>query len=1055
MMPMPCSILIARALCVQQGFALSADMLYIQQSACRILRALFEILWKKEWAGLSLKLLDLCIMAEKRMWKSQCTLRQFAAVPDIIARKLEKINTISWDKYCELAPQDLGELVKIPKMSKTLFKFIHMIPKLKLAANVYPLSRSLLRFEVTAAIDFEFNEQVHGRQLLFLLMVEDADREHILYSEPFLIRSRSAESFMDFTVPLFEPKPPHYFITVTADRWLHSTVTMPVSFRKLVLPPKFPAPSELLDLQPLPLASLNDPRIGAFFGPIVTLNPVQTQAFMAFYEGDGNALLCAPHGSGKTVCAELAILRGISQGSEFKAVYVPCHQELAEARFKDWSERFETHFSLSVALLEGDQLKDLDMLKSASIIISSPAVWESISRKWRQRKVFKTINLFIFDDMHALTGDAGATYEIAIARTRFMNTQLQNSARIVGLSYSIANARDLGDLIGATGNMLFNFAPNARPTPLDVRIHTVDELDYANRLQMMSRPIFRTVNALSPQQRALVFVPSRKHAQVLAIDFISFAAASAGADSCSVFKERVVRLSLKDQSLLPFLQYNIGVLHESMDDADVDTLQDAFDHRLLQVLIVPFSQAFQLTARADVVVLMDTMMYDGAADRLADLRVGEIWQMIGKAGHSDNGGKCVVFCHSSRKDRIKTFLYDLVPLESHLDHSLHDFLNAEVVSRTISSKADAVDFLTWTFYYRRLAQNPNYYNLGASGHRQLSDHLSELIETVVNDLVESRCIAVEDDMDLNPLNLGMIAAFYSVSYITVELFSSSITSKSKIRAITDILAAAQELAFPLRLGEDAMLVSVAKSLGLEFAPSWEDGGAEAKMKKAFLLLQAHFHRSPVSVELRTDQLKVLKQAVVLIQALVDVISSQGWLKPALAAMEVSQSVVQGVKTTDSVLLQVPHFTSELVSKLQALNPPVETVFDLIDMDDSLREEVLVFSSSQLSEIALFCNAFPAVQVTYTTSFDEDVATGDAVSVTVTCTRDVQDESGFDSTVVSTLYPFAKKEAWWVVIGDASSNILYSIKRCVANEEFKVNYPSSSFARLVLMKLCLL
>jgi pre-mRNA-splicing helicase BRR2 len=41
-------------------------------------------------------------------------------------------------------------------------------------------------------------------------------------------------------------------------------------------------------------------------------------------------------------------------------------------------------------------------------------------------------------------------------------------------------------------------------------------------------------------------------------------------------------------------------------------------------------------------------------------------------------------------------------------------------------------------------------------------------------------IAIEDEMDLAPLNLGMIAAYYYITYTTIELFANSLTPKTKV-----------------------------------------------------------------------------------------------------------------------------------------------------------------------------------------------------------------------------------------------------------------------------------
>ena len=95
-----------------------------------------------------------------------------------------------------------------------------------------------------------------------------------------------------------------------------------MSFRYLLLPQKFPPPTELLDLQPLPLSALGNPAFEALFPNLTHFNPIQTQAFSALYASDDNVLLCAPTGSGKTLCAELAILRALKKKSLLKSVYI-------------------------------------------------------------------------------------------------------------------------------------------------------------------------------------------------------------------------------------------------------------------------------------------------------------------------------------------------------------------------------------------------------------------------------------------------------------------------------------------------------------------------------------------------------------------------------------------------------------------------------------------------------------------------------------------------------------------------------------------------------------
>jgi pre-mRNA-splicing helicase BRR2 len=177
---------------------------------------------------------------------------------------------------------------------------------------------------------------------------------------------------------------------------------------------------------------------------------------------------------------------------------------------------------------------------------------------------------------------------------------------------------------------------------------------------------------------------------------------------------------------------------------------------------------------------------------------------------------------------------------------------------------------------------------------------------------------------------------------------------------------------------------------------------------------------------------MLRDTVKLVQALVDVVASQAWLKPALAAMELGQMAVQGMWDKDSPLLQIPHFDADTVVRCQAAG--AESVFDVLEMEDDVRETALQLSAAQMSDVALFCNAYPNIECSYETDLraGNSAPAGSTVTLSVALQRDLDEEDEEEvaaaGKVVSSRFPGEKTESWWLVLGDKATNALLCIKR---------------------------
>uniref|UniRef100_A0A1A9ZDE9 U5 small nuclear ribonucleoprotein 200 kDa helicase n=1 Tax=Glossina pallidipes TaxID=7398 RepID=A0A1A9ZDE9_GLOPL len=1028
-----------------EGFALMSDMVFITQSASRLMRAIFEIVLYRGWAQLADKALILCKMIDRRMWQSMTPLRQFKKMPDEIAKKLEKKN-FPWERLYDLEPHEIGELIRVPKLGKTIHKFVHQFPKLELSTHIQPITRSTLRVELTITPDFQWDEKVHGLSEGFWILVEDVDSEIILHHEFFLLKEKYSqdEHQLKFFVPVFEPLPPQYFLRIVSDRWIGSETQLPVSFRHLILPEKNMPPTELLDLQPLPISALRNTKFEKFYEKFPQFNPIQTQVFNAVYNSDDNVFVGAPTGSGKMTIAEFAIMRLFSQQPEGRCVYLVSKEDLADLIFADWQTKFGTLInnlgkrSLNVVKLTGETGTDLKLLAKGQLIITTADKWDVLSRRWKQRKNVQNVQLFIVDELQLVGSEDGPVLEVVCSRMRYISSQIEKQIRIVALSSSLADARDVAQWLGCNANATFNFHPSVRPIPLELHIQGFNITHNATRIASMSKPVYNSVLKYSPHKPVIVFVSSRKQARLTAIDILTYSASDlqpnrffhAEKEDIKPFLDRMTDKTLKET-----LSQGVAYLHEGLTAADHRLVEHLFDTGAVQVVVVARDLCWGMSISAHLVIIMDTQFYNGKNHSYEDYPITDVLQMIGRANrpNEDADAKCVLMCQSSKKDFFKKFLNEPLPIESHLDHRLHDHFNAEVVTKTIENKQDAVDYLTWTFLYRRLTQNPNYYNLQGITHRHLSDHLSEFVENTLSDLEQSKCISIEDDMDTLPLNLGMIAAYYYINYTTIELFSLSLNSKTKIRGLLEIISSAAEYEdIVIRHHEENILRNLSQRL-----PNKLSGPNDAMPKfndphiKTNLLLQAHLSRLQLGPELQGDTEIILGKAVRLIQACVDVLSSNGWLSPAVAAMELAQMVTQAMWSKDSYLKQLPHFNADIIKR--CTEKKIETVFDIMELEDDDRSRLLQLNDDQMADVARFCNRYPNIEINFKVEDKDRIRPGSTVNVDVQLER----EDEVTGPVIAPFFPQKREEGWWVVIGDPKGNSLLSIKRLTLQQKAKV------------------
>ena len=920
-----CNVLLQAFISQQypRSFTLTSDMMYVSQNAGRIARGLFEICLRKGNSTLAEQLLRLTKSIDKRSWWEPISspLRQFTprSLALEMVRKLE-VAKVSLDSLCDMDPNEISQLLRLPKSGNKVASFVQQIPYLDIAMSVQPVTRTVLRIKLDVSPAFTWNDRTHGKNSseAFWIWILDSECEMIYHSEYFLMDKKMAHSrepvSLTFTVPIYEPMPSQYFVRVVSDRWIGSSQTIPISFKHLTLPKKQSPPTDLLNLNPLPVTALDNPTYQNLYS-FTHFNPIQTQVFHALFHGTENVLLCSPTGSGKTICCELAVLSLLRDHPNFKVAYLAPMKALTRERMKDWTEKFKP-LGLNVSMLTGDVTPNMRTLERSHIIVTTPEKWDGVTRQWRKREYVQQVKLLIIDEIHLLGQERGPVLEAVVSRVRYISEQMQQQqrqrrqqrqqqrqrklaitgtkktretdadddddndvlqCRIVGLSTALANADDLASWLGcSSADTVFNFRPSVRPVPIEVHIAGFPGKHYCPRMQTMNKPTFAAIDRYSPFKPSLVFVSSRRQTRLTAFELINYCTQDDNPYRfLKISQEDMQDISetIRDEALRRTLSFGIGIHHGGLSLNDRKTSEELFLNGSIQILVCTATLAWGVNLPAHLVVLKGTEFFDGKTNRYQDYAITDVLQMMGRAGRPqfDDKGIACVLVHEPKKNFYRKFLYEPFPVESQLlkmDTVLYNQLNAEVAGGSVRSKADAVHFLTWTFMWRRLVQNPSFYGLENTTDEGVADFLLNLVEKSFEALHQAECAKVDGD-DIEATSLGQITSRYYISYQTGFLFHTRAPTVSTLEDCVRTLSDAPEFDdVPVRHNEDELNAELAK-----FCPWKVDALAyDDPHVKAFLLLQAKHMgiRLPIQ-DFVTDTTSVMAQIPRLCAAFIAVV----------------------------------------------------------------------------------------------------------------------------------------------------------------------------------------
>ncbi len=473
---------------------------------------------------------------------------------------------------------------------------------------------------------------------------------------------------------------------------------------------------------------------------------------------DGKSLVVAiPTAAGKTLLAELAMLRAALKGG--RALYIVPLRALATEKLISFS-RFE-ELGVTVGISSGDFEMKEEHLGKNQIVVATSEKADSLIRN--EAGWIRDLSVLVVDEIHLLNSvNRGPTLEMTITKLMRLNPTMQ----VLGLSATVANASELADWLRAD-----IVQSEWRPVSLKecVVCHgTVYDPEGSSIIEPARDDLSALVrDTLDQDAQMLIFESSRRNAEATAVR---------QAQTLSGRNEKLCRKVLAtgegeiSRKLAGCAKKGSAFHHAGLLPEQRRLIEEGFRDGTIKVLASTPTLAAGLNLPARRVVIRSYRRYE-AGRGMVPIPVMEYRQMAGRAGRPglDPYGESFLLAKSEQEvtDLMDHYVRgepEEISSKLAAENALRTHILSTIAAGFATSPEELREFIDTTFY----------------AHQQDTWHLDAALEKTLDFLEESSMITP----DLEPTSLGSLVSRLYIDPLSARIVVDNLMDRGRPADLT-------------------------------------------------------------------------------------------------------------------------------------------------------------------------------------------------------------------------------------------------------------------------------